>query len=89
MKLEEAYEKIDNLCCIAYNNDNSIVENEFKEPGICNGPEDMIDALETLKKAVDVLNIILKYPDIVNEIGIDSDATKVKWFFATHKDLNI
>ncbi len=42
-----------------------------------------------LEEAVNILNTILKYPNIVNEIGIDSDAEKVKWFFAIHKDLNI
>jgi len=91
MNLDLAYCKIDNLCCMAFNENNNIADNKEypDDKELCHGPDDMVDALETLEKAVDVLNIILKYPDIVNEIGIDSDAEKVKWFFAIHKDLNI
>ena len=91
MDLDLAYCKIDNLCCMAFNENNDIVDNKEHpdDKELCHGSDDMVDALETLEKAVDILNIILKYPDIVNEISIDSDAEKVKWFFATHKDLNI
>jgi len=91
MDLDLAYCKIDNLCCMAFNEYNDIADNtEYPDDKeLCHGPEDMIEALDTLEKAVNVMKILLKYPDIVNEIGIESDKAKVKWFFATNKDLNI
>ena len=57
MDLDLAYCKIDNLCCMAYNENNDIADNKEypDDQELCHGPDDMIDALETLKKAVNFL----------------------------------
>ena len=57
MDLDLAYCKIDNLCCMAFNEYNNIADNKEypDDKELCHGPEDMIEALDTLEKAVNFL----------------------------------
>lgn len=42
---------------------------------------------QDIKVALDVLDTVLEY-DILDCIGIKEDKEKVKWFIATHKNLD-
>ena len=57
MDLDLAYCKIDNLCCIASNKYKTLFDEAKKYPDeqLCKDAEDMIEALDTLEKAVNFL----------------------------------
>ncbi len=54
MRLELAYNKIDNLCCIAVNKYNDLFEEAEQHPddNLCEDAEELIAALDTFKKLV-------------------------------------